>query len=107
MLRPDNHARSTRWLLLAAFGVAAVMLAFEAAKQVLIPHLSLWSSHLVTIFFTTVLATVAASLVGRKFAGLSRGMVEQEQAAERGRLSHQMQLVLESTGQGIYGIDLQ
>jgi PAS domain S-box-containing protein len=92
---------------LAAFGVAAVMLAFEAAKQVLIPHLSLWSSHLVTIFFTTVLATVAASLVGRKFAGLSRGMVEQEQAAERGRLSHQMQLVLESTGQGIYGIDLQ
>jgi two-component system, sensor histidine kinase and response regulator len=31
----------------------------------------------------------------------------QEQAAERAQLSHQMQLLLESTGQGIYGIDLQ
>ncbi|MGC1477019.1 MAG: response regulator [Terriglobales bacterium] len=31
----------------------------------------------------------------------------QEQGAERARLSHQMQLLLESTGQGIYGIDLQ
>src|ERR1700745_1666003 len=30
----------------------------------------------------------------------------QEQAAERAQLSHQMQLLLESTGQGIYGIDL-
>ncbi|HEY6304207.1 MAG TPA: response regulator [Terriglobales bacterium] len=31
----------------------------------------------------------------------------QVQAAERAQLSHQMQLLLESTGQGIYGIDLQ
>ena len=107
MLRPDNRARSTRSLLLAAFGVAAAMLAFEAAKQVLIPRLSLWESHLLTILFTTVLATAAASVVGGKFARLSRGMAEQEQAEERARLSHQMNLLLESTGQGIYGIDLQ
>jgi two-component system, sensor histidine kinase and response regulator len=107
MLRPNNRVRSIRSLLLAAFGVAAVMLAFEAAKQVLIPHLSLWESHVVTILFTTVLATVAASLVGRKFARMSRSMVEQEQAEERAHLAHKMQLVLESTGHGIYGIDLQ
>jgi two-component system sensor histidine kinase/response regulator len=107
VLRPDNRARSTRYLLLAASGVAAVMLAFEAAKQVLIPHLSLWESHLVTILFTTVLATAAASLVGKKFALVSRGMVQQEQAAEQAHLLRQMQLLLESTGQGIYGIDLQ
>jgi PAS domain S-box-containing protein len=91
----------------AAFAVAAVMLVFEAAKQFLTHRLSLWESHLITILFTTVLATVAASLVGRKFARLSRGMAEKEQAAERARLSNQIQLVLESTGQGLYGIDLQ
>ena len=107
MLKPVNPDHPTRWLLLAAFTIAAVMLVFEVSKQVLIPHLSLWKSHFVTIVFTTVLATVAAYLVGRKFALVSRGMVEQEQAAERGHLSHQMQLVLESTGQGIYGTDLQ
>ena len=45
--------------------------------------------------------------MGRKFARLSRGSAEQEHAAERARLSHQMQLVLKSTGHGIYGIDLQ
>ena len=64
MLRPDDSARSTRWLLLAAFAVAAVMLTFEATKQFLMPRLSLWESHLVTILFTTILTTVAAYLVG-------------------------------------------
>jgi len=107
MPKRDNHFSSTRSLLVTAFAVAAVMLAFEVAKQFLIPRLSLWESHLLTILFTTVLASVATSLVGRKFARLSYRMAEQEHAAERERLSHQMQLVLESTGQGIYGIDLQ
>jgi two-component system sensor histidine kinase/response regulator len=107
MLRPDDYASSTRALLATAFAVAAVMLTFEVSKLFLIRHLSLWESHLITILFTTVLATLAASLVGRKFARLSRGMADQEHASERARLSHQMQLVLESTDQGIYGIDLQ
>ena len=107
MLTPDNRASSTRSLLVAAFAVATVMLAFETAKQFMIPRLSLWESHVITILFTTVLATVAAFLVGRKFVRLSLGTAEQEQAAERARMSHQMQLVLESTGEGIYGIDLR
>lgn len=107
MPRRDNRFISTWSLLVTTFAIAAVMIAFEAAKQFLIPRLSLWESHLLTILFTTVPASVAAFLVGRKFAGLSHGMAKQEHAAERERLSHQMQLVLESTGHGMYGIDLQ
>jgi len=107
MARRDNRFSSTRSLLVTTFAVAAVMIAFEAAKQFLVPRLSPWESHFLTILFTTVLASMAAFLVGRKFARLSHGMAKQEHAAERERLSHQMQLVLESTGQGMYGIDLQ
>jgi hypothetical protein len=102
MLTPDERASSTRLLLVAAFAIAGVMLAFEATKQFMLPRLSLWESHVITILFTTVLATVAASLVGRKFAPLSRGTTEQEQSAERARLSHQVQLALESTGEEVH-----
>jgi hypothetical protein len=39
------------------------MTAYEAAKQFVFPRLSLWQSHLVTIVFSSVCATVIAAMV--------------------------------------------
>jgi len=83
------------------------MLAFEATKQFLLSGLTLWESHFITVAFTVILATIATFLVGRKFATLSRIAMDRELAEERARAAHQMQLLMDSTGQGIYGIDLK
>ncbi|HMD31427.1 MAG TPA: response regulator [Candidatus Acidoferrales bacterium] len=93
-------------VLAAAASVATVMLAFEAAKQFAFSGLSPWESHLSTVLFTTALAAVGAYFVGRKFAQLGRSAADQEMAEERDRAAHQMQLLIDSTNEGVYGINL-
>ena len=55
-----------RSLLLAAVAVAALMAGFEVLKQFLFPRISLWQSHAATIVFSTIVATLATYLLGRK-----------------------------------------
>ncbi len=52
--------------LRTAMTTFCVMLVFEAAKQALYPKTSIWTSHLVTILFATVMAAVLSLTVLRK-----------------------------------------
>ena len=49
------HGRRAR-LFVTGVSTACLMLAYEAAKQALHPAIALWTSHFVTIAFTTALA---------------------------------------------------
>jgi PAS domain S-box-containing protein len=44
------------------------MFAFELAKQGVSPHIAIWTSRTVTILFTSLVATVAAYIMGKKLA---------------------------------------
>src|SRR5271154_1058689 len=106
---PGKHHRLSLLgpALTVAACVGAVMLAFEAGKQAVFSGLSPWESHFLTIAFTVALATAGAYVVGRRFATLSRATADEEIAEERERTAHQMQLLIDSTTEGIYGVDLE
>jgi hypothetical protein len=71
-------------LALAGLVVAALMTAFEIAKQALFPHISIWQSHASTIGFTTA-STVASYSLMRRLASLNKER-EAAQSAIRGIL---------------------
>src|SRR5215472_5046530 len=74
-----------RPLLLAAVAVAALMSVYEALKQLIVPHISIWQSHVVTIFFTTVLTVVVGYVLINRVAALNRKL--QDELGERQRIS--------------------
>jgi len=47
-------------LLLVFLGTLAIMIIFELVKQTLIPDISVWGSHIITILFTSCLAIIIA-----------------------------------------------
>jgi diguanylate cyclase (GGDEF)-like protein len=55
-------------LALTAIGTAFVMFTFELTKQLFSPHIALWTSHTITILFTSFVAAVAAYIMGKKLA---------------------------------------
>jgi signal transduction histidine kinase len=70
-----QHRRVLAW----SFAVAASGLAvFEALKQVLYPHISVWESHAVTIAFGTVMAVLATDHTWRRLAASNRRIFEEE-----------------------------
>lgn len=73
--KTEERARSSKlrvMLIRVAAATAGLMLCFEVAKQLLIPHITLWVSHLITIGFTTVLGVSAAYLVGQQLMKLGQ-----------------------------------
>ena len=66
------------------FASAALMFAFEAAKQLLLPHISIWQSHTFTIFFTSLLAVLASYFFGEKVLALNAEL--EADSAERKRM---------------------
>ena len=53
-------------IITTSLAALLLMTAFETGKQFLLPHLTLWQSHTITIAFSTVIAFVAAYLVGTR-----------------------------------------
>lgn len=50
-----------RWALAAIFfGMLAGMTVFEVTKQMIIPAISIWESHVITIIFTSIMGVVIA-----------------------------------------------
>ncbi len=45
-------------LLLVFFATLAVMTVFEVSKQILVPGITVWGSHIITILFTSCLAII-------------------------------------------------
>lgn len=70
MSQPTDRGRSELFfrLVLTAIGTAFVMFTFELTKQLFSPHIAIWTSHGITILFTSLLATVAAYIMGKKLA---------------------------------------
>lgn len=61
MTRPTE----SRWALVIALGAFLVVTAFEVAKSLLLPRISLWQSHVSTIVFCTAIALFGAALLLR------------------------------------------
>ncbi len=62
-----THVLSARVRVLgAATATGCVMFVFEAAKQVLHPKITVWTSHTVTILFATLVVAVVSCIVLRK-----------------------------------------
>ena len=59
-----------RTLGLVFLSSAGIMTLYETLKQVAFPLLTLWESHLITIFFTAILATISAFFTLRSFQNL-------------------------------------
>jgi PAS domain S-box-containing protein len=57
-------------LLLIALMIIVVMTVFEFVKNIFLPSLSLWDSHVITIIFISVIGTSAAYFILHKFFNL-------------------------------------
>jgi two-component system cell cycle sensor histidine kinase/response regulator CckA len=58
-------------LLAVGAAAAALMFCYELAKQFLFPQITIWTSHFITIAFTTLLAILAAYFVGSRLSALN------------------------------------
>jgi PAS domain S-box-containing protein len=56
-----------RQLVLIAVVMLVIMTAYEIFKQLILPDISIWGSHAITIIFTTILATWISYFVLRRF----------------------------------------
>jgi len=81
VILPNRSALSTRMgAIKAALATGCIMFVFEAAKQALYPKTSIWTSHTITILFTTLAAAVVT------FAVLNKGEAAFHESEERYRL---------------------
>jgi hypothetical protein len=75
-----------------------IMLAFEATKVSILPKLSMWESHAVTISFTTVISAFLAAIMQRRSmaarsALASAHAIIEHELDERRRLRDMMELL--------------
>jgi len=61
----QQRKRGASTLLVTGLLMAVTMFSFEAAKQSIFHHLSIWQSHGITIGFSTITAVVVASILLR------------------------------------------
>ena len=64
---PANPPRLRLQLIVIATIMLVLMTLYEGLKQFLMPDISIWGSHTITIIFTTLLATLISFFVLRKF----------------------------------------
>ena len=79
--RPLNRGRAS--LLVTGVSTACLMLAYEAAKQALHPAITIWTSHLATIAFTTALAVALRFVLQRQEDRARRELSAAAQARQR------------------------
>src|SRR5260370_17387677 len=65
------------------------MVVYEVFKQLLFPHISLWQSHVTTIFFTTFLTILAVYAAGRRLHSLNAKL--EADIVERARITKALQ----------------
>jgi two-component system cell cycle sensor histidine kinase/response regulator CckA len=80
---PTHQVRIARSLVVVAITAATLMFLFELSKQTLFPRIAIWTSHAVTIGFTTLLAVFAAYFVGSRLAGLNAKLAADIEKRER------------------------
>jgi PAS domain S-box-containing protein len=65
------------------------MTCYELSKGWLFPHLSLWGSHIITVLFSTVIATIVAFLIFRKYQVLLDQLTSELEARHRAQANLQ------------------
>src|SRR5215831_15253731 len=80
-LFPDWLRRSP-WLQVTLFTFVGLLL-FESSKELLLPHLSKWQSHIITIAFGTLVAAVGGALVLSRLQRMHRRVLALESASRK------------------------
>ena len=94
--RPASGSVLGARVLAASAATAGGMVIYELLKEAVLPGLSKWESHSLTIAVTATLGAVAAAYVGRK----------QEQQTERSlRNEENLRITLESIGDAVIATD--
>ena len=52
----------SRSLVIVFFSMIVLMTVFEVVKQIVVPSVTLWESHIITIFFTSIVAVILVYL---------------------------------------------
>lgn len=97
-------------LLLVFLSMLVIMFIYELAKQVLNPTITLWESHAITIFFTSIMAIAIAYFPLRSFyleqQKTKEALRHRQEAEERLRQSEmQYRSFVESVEDSIYTVD--
>lgn len=79
-------------LLLLTVTMLVGMTIYEWLKQLLLPNITIWQSHMITIIFSTCIATIAGFFVLREHARLQQRLVEE--IAERTHAQEQQERLI-------------
>jgi len=72
------------------------MTLFEVVKQFIFPDIGIWESHIMTIFFTTAVAVIAAYIALKKYQILHKQLLEEfAKCAEAEEANRQLHVKLE------------
>lgn len=82
-LHAESKRRVISRLLITAIGMFLCMTIYESLKQFLFPAITVWQSHMVTIFFSTFIAVMVAYLVMRKTDLLLEQIAEENEIRRR------------------------
>jgi hypothetical protein len=92
----DNNVRTqSEGLIPRLFTIAGAMLVtmtiYETLKQFIFPDISIWGSHLITIIFSTIVATIAGYIILEKQIKLNTAL------SKKNAESNALRMELEST----------
>ena len=69
--------RLPKALFLIAMSTLIIMSGYETVKQLLHPDISIWESHVITIVFSTFIATVVAFVALRKYEDINKRLSDE------------------------------
>ena len=62
-------------LIIVAFYMLIGMTAYETLKDIIFPNISIWQSHIITIFFSTFCSVIAAYIIMQKYADQNNKLI--------------------------------
>ena len=68
ILQKDRPPKLINQLLMVALTMLVLMTAYEWLKQIIFPNITIWRSHLLTILFTSIIATITSFLIFKKLS---------------------------------------
>ena len=84
--RSTQSERLVPRLLIIASVMLVTMTMYEALKQFIFPDISIWESHLITIIFSTIVATIAGYFILEKQIRLNNALAKKNTESETLRI---------------------
>jgi len=69
-------------LFFILISMASLMTLYEVIKQVISPEITIWQSHIITIIFSTVFATITAYFIFKKQYRLNNELINKKNQSE-------------------------